>query len=250
MAGQPRVLITGVSSGVGRGLVEHYLSQGWTVYGLSRREPVDLIESSTTFFHRCADLSRHEWIGPSVSALLTEVSHLDLAILNAGILGAFGDMPEISLTEMREVMDINLWSNKVLIDILLAEYEVDQLVTISSGASVNGNRGWAGYAISKAALNMMTKLYAVENPGTHFCALAPGLVDSEIQERIFAFPEDDRFPSIQYLKRMRYTADMPTHLQAGKILADAIQRIPTLFGSGSYADVRQSPLADILGIRV
>ena len=54
--------------------------------------------------------------------------------------------------------------------------------------------GWNGYALSKAALNMMMKLYAAERPGTDFSALAPGLVDTAMQEAMRQQPADPLFP--------------------------------------------------------
>ena len=90
------------------------------------------------------------------------------------MLGSLGDMSEAQLDDLKRVMDVNVWSNKTVLDALFARaFPVKQVVTISSGAAVNGNRGWRGYSISKAALNMLTRLYAAENPDTHFCARWP-----------------------------------------------------------------------------
>ena len=43
------ILITGVSSGLGYGLADHYLNAGAAVYGCSRREPTDLVERGLKF---------------------------------------------------------------------------------------------------------------------------------------------------------------------------------------------------------
>lgn len=39
----PNIFITGVSSGLGEALASHYLQQGFSVYGLSRRIPENLL---------------------------------------------------------------------------------------------------------------------------------------------------------------------------------------------------------------
>ena len=84
-------------------------------------------------------------------------------------------------------MKINVWSNKVICDWLLKSIpEIYQIVFMSSGAAVNGNRGWGSYSLSKATLNMLAKLYAAEAKQTHFSALAPGLVDTAIA-RLFVW---------------------------------------------------------------
>jgi len=235
--------ITGVSSGIGHGLARAYLERDCRVYGISRRKPVDLIQGGG-FSFQALDLAQQGQIAPTLGNLLFGVSHLDLVILNAGILGAFGDMREVPLEALKQVMDINLWANKVVLDHLFSAVEsIGQVVTISSGASVNGNRGWSGYSISKAALNMMTLLYARERPRTHFCALAPGLIDSEIQDELSAIPRDERFPSLDSIGSKRGTPEMPQPDEAGELLAGIICRLPGLVESGAYADIRKPPIA-------
>jgi len=241
---EKRVFITGVSSGIGFGLAKAFLASGWRVWGASRRRNEEL-EQHQAFRYQSTDLAKHEQIVPALRELLEGEEKLDLVVLNAGILGAFGDMRETSLGQLREVMDINLWSIKSTLDAIYSlGITIDQAVTISSGASVNGSRGWSGYAISKAALNMMTKLYAAENQDTHFCALAPGVVDTEIQDEICGRPADDRFPSIENLKSKRNTDAMPLPTAAGQMLRDVILRLPQLVKSGDYADIRQPPIAE------
>ena len=182
------IFITGASSGLGLALAEAYLNRGWTVYAVSRRTPDNLL-SHHTFHHATLDLRDHNRTPGVIADLLGDLDHLDLAILNAGIMGRIEDMANTGLDELKEVMDVNVWANKTVIDSLFSEIEtIDQIVTISSGASVNGNRGWSGYSVSKAALNMLTKLYAREHPDTHFCALAPGVIDTAIQEEIRKTP--------------------------------------------------------------
>ena len=53
---------------------------------------------------------------------------------------------------------------------------------ISSGAAVNGNRGWGGYSLSKAALNMLTKQASIDLAalGIRVISLSPGWVRTEM----------------------------------------------------------------------
>lgn len=239
------VFITGVSSGIGLGLANAYLQQSCQVFGVSRREPQELLHRPR-FRFQTLDLNEFESIGPAFDNLLADVEHLDLVILNAGILGQFGEMRDVQLDALKHVMDINLWANKVALDHLFSFVDsISQVVTISSGASVNGNRGWSGYSISKAALNMMTMLYARENPQTHFCALAPGLVETGIQDELAAIPRDERFPSLEAIGNKRGTPAMPKPNEAAKLITDAIGRLPELVESGAYADIRKPPIASV-----
>ena len=86
---------------------------------------------------------------------------------------------------------------------------IDQVIAISSGASQSGSRGWNGYSLSKAALNMLVKLYAGERPETHFTSLAPGLIDTAMQDYLTNLPEDSRYAPLEVLKAAKGTPKMP-----------------------------------------
>lgn len=231
------IFITGVSSGLGLALVEAYLETGAVVYGLSRRSP-EALAGRKDFHFAPVDLSRLEEIAPAVELLLQGEGRVDLVILNAGLLGEIGDMADAPLERMRRIMDVNLWANKPVLDGVFArDRRVDQVVAVSSGAAVSGARGWNAYSLSKAALNMMMKLYAAERPQTHFSALAPGLVDTAMQEAMRALPADARFPTVDRLKKAAGTAEMPDPATAALRVMDAVPRLRSL-KSGEFQDIR------------
>jgi NAD(P)-dependent dehydrogenase (short-subunit alcohol dehydrogenase family) len=241
VAASKHVFITGVSSGIGHSLAEAYLDRGCRVYGVSRRRPADLA-TRDGFAFESLDLCDHARIAPALESLLAGVDRVHLAVLNAGVLGPFGDLGQIPLADLGQVTDVNLWANKTLLDGLFSESRViDQVVTLSSGASVNGNRGWAGYAISKAALNMLTRLYAQERPATHFCALAPGVLQTAMMEQLLSHPRDDRYPSLDVLRAKQNTPQLPRPEAVADRLIEAFARLPELVASGDYADVRNLP---------
>ena len=229
------VLITGISSGLGLSLAEHYLQQGDTVYGLSRRgAPLD----NERLHQRQADLGKLEEI-PAVLDQLIGDNTIDLAILNAGILSEFKPMPELSLEEIRKSMDINTWANKQILDWFAAHHAPSQIVLISSGAGVTGHKGWGAYALSKAALNMLAQLYAHDLPDSHISAFAPGLIHTAMQDHIFEKVDEKLFPAVKHLKEARNTPAMPEPDEAARIIANAIGQLPKRIESGQYTDVRQ-----------
>ena len=233
------VFITGVSSGIGLALAQQYLDQGRDVYGVSRRRPIELMEK-TGFRFASVDLSDHDATRVCIVDLLQEVDSLEMAILNAGVLSPFGDLADSDLARLQDVMEVNVWANKTVIDALYAgQRSVQQVIAISSGASVSGNRGWNGYAISKAALNMLVKLYAAERPETYFCALAPGTVDTAMQDELCALPADSRFATLEVLRSKRGTDAMPRPVEAARRLIETFSRLPQICASGDYADVRK-----------
>jgi len=232
------ILITGTSSGVGYGLALYYLEQDHDLYGISRSHNESL-EAFSNFHFLSQDLVKFDEIAGSLGGFLEGVPGLDLVILNAGVVSNINDMKDTSLEEIMRVMDINVWSNKVLIDALFAAVpEIGQVVAISSGAAVSGARGWNAYSLSKATLNMLIDLYAKEQPETHFTALAPGIIDTGMQDYIYSIEEEEKFPVVQKLKSMKGTDKMPSPGEAAPGIADAISRLKK-FPSGSFQDVRE-----------
>lgn len=231
------ILITGTSSGVGYGLALYYLRRGDVVYGISRSHNKTLDEFPD-FQFLSQDLVKFDEIKGNLSDFLEDVSQLDLVILNAGVVSRINDMKDTSLEEIRRIMDVNVWSNKVFIDALFGIVpEVDQLVGISSGASVSGSRGWNAYSLSKAALNMLIELYSAEQPETHFTSLAPGIIDTGMQDYIYTIEEEEKFPVVQKLKSLKGTDKMPSPEKAAPGIAEAIAKLKK-FPSGSFQDVR------------
>ncbi|BAF70861.1 SDR family NAD(P)-dependent oxidoreductase [Nitratiruptor sp. SB155-2] len=228
-----KILITGIGSGLGEALAKLYLEAGKEVYALSRTLPRSLVNFSNLHFISL-NLHAHEKIEHALTKLLDGVE-LDLAILNAGIVGELKDMSEISLHEISAIMDLNVWANKVILDVL-KRHTVQQIVAISSGASVSGARGWNAYALSKATLNMLVKLYAAEMPNTHLTALAPGLIDTPMMEHILKYGDKEKFPVV---KRLEESSKMSAQ-EAALLLSDSFKRLLE-YPSGSYIDIRNLP---------
>lgn len=231
------ILVTGTSSGIGYALTREYLQNGAKVFGISRRCN-DKLAEFPDYHHLSHDLLCFDNLQEKVKELLRSKKTIDLVILNAGMLPDLKDLRETSMDEIKKVMNVNVWANKLIMDTMIDEVpRIYQVVAISSGASISGARGWNVYAISKAALNMMIQLYARELPETHFTALAPGVVDTAMQEYISGLPEDKRFPVIDRLKEIRGTSQMPGPEDAANYLVEAIGHV-LQFESGSYVDVR------------
>lgn len=234
------ILITGTSSGVGFGLALHYLAQGENVYGISRKNNKNL-DRYPNFTFLTQDLSEFELTRTNIPNFLTEVKSLDLVILNAGIINGVKDMRNTSLEEIKEVMDVNVWANKILIDLLFETvHKINQVVAISSGAAVSGSRGWNAYALSKACLNMLVELYSKELPECHFCALAPGLIETNMQDYVNSLSEETakKYPVVQKLKDARGTEKMPSPQDAARIISESIKKTRK-YESGSFLDVRK-----------
>lgn len=234
-----KILITGCSSGLGFGLADYYLKKGHTVFGISRKSSRELMKEEN-FNFLSLDLSDFEKIQKSIPEFLNGIKSLDLVILNAGVLNQIKDMKDTGIEEIRQVMDVNVWANKVLIDSLFETLDqIKQVVAISSGAAASGTRGWNAYSLSKATLNMLVDLYSKEYIECHFCALAPGLIETGMQDYLNSLPDEyeQKFPMVKKLKEARGTDKMPKPGDAAKIISLVISKVVE-YESGSFLDVR------------
>ena len=225
------ILITGVGSGLGEALAKEYLENGDNVYAIGKTLPKKL-DRYPHFFFFPYDLSRTFILQSDIQEFVEKHS-FDIVILNAGILGGIQELVKTDLMVAKEVMEINVWANKELIDLLSTHCHVKQIVGISSGAALNGSKGWGAYSLSKTALNMLLKVYAKELPDIHFTALAPGLIDTPMVRHIIENVDDQKFSSVKQLKE----GDIQTPQQAAKLLINTFPKL-LKYESGSFLDVR------------
>jgi len=225
------VLITGIGSGIGEALAREYLEQGYQVYAIGRSFP-KMLDAHPHFFFFPYDLSKTFMLKDTIKDFVKGHS-FELAILNAGVLGDIQTLQQTELSHIKEVMELNVWANKELIDTLSSFATVRQIVGISSGASVNGSKGWGAYSLSKSGLNMLLNVYAKELPDIHFTALAPGVIETSMVQHIIDDVDDIIFPSAKKLKE----GHIQTPGEAAKLL---IHTFPKLldYESGSFLDVR------------
>jgi len=85
------------------------------------------------------------------------------------------------------------------------------LVNITSGAATNPYAGWAAYCASKAAVDQLTRVVSVEEAGAGLraYAVAPGVVDTDMQVTIRETPED-RFPTVERFRDLARTGAFNT----------------------------------------
>jgi len=216
-----KILITGISRGIGYGLAKHYIENGDEVYAIGRKNPFD---DAVKFFR--LDVSAYEKIPHALKSL--EIEKLDLDILNAGILGEIKEMKHWSVKELQNIFDINVWANKVLIDELTPFTE--KIIVMSSGAAVNGNPGWGGYSLSKCAVNMMVSIYSKEIDSKIY-GLAPGVIDTDMVAKVIS-GDHSKFPSLERVKAGRVSLEEGT-----KRIVNIIEKLDE-FESGSFVDVR------------
>ncbi len=223
------ILITGCSSGLGLALTNYYLDKEYIVYGISRTKPN--IEDENFIFKKY-DLSKIELINQELTAFLSQVKEFEVVYLNAGMLGGIKILKDLSCDEIKEVLDLNVFANKELLDIL-SPMQINTIIGISSGASVKGSKGWGAYSLSKASLNMLLSLYSKEMLDTKILAVAPGVIETPMTDVIRFDVDDNIFTSAKVLKE----GEIQQPLDAAARLDEVVKRADE-FESGSFIDVR------------
>ncbi|MFV0252831.1 MAG: 3-ketoacyl-ACP reductase [Beutenbergiaceae bacterium] len=193
----PVALVTGGNRGIGLGITQALLAQGYAVAILAtREEPTDLMaqlrESGEVIYVRgsVADLGDHERY---VDAAIQQWGRIDLLVNNAGVAPAERrDLLDAGPDSFDRVLGINLrgpyfLTQRVANAMIAARGPIDELparpvgtiinVSSISATAVSTNRG--EYCVSKAGVGMATQLWAVR--------LAPeGIVVYEVRPGVIA----------------------------------------------------------------
>ncbi len=225
MAHPETILITGASPMPVLALAKLWLERGDRVLALQRRSSPLL--GHPHYRELRADLAALEALPAQVRELASGAHEIDRVVLNAAIAAPLRDMADTPLSELKQLMDVNTWANKQVLDALYGSgARIRQVIGISSGAAVRGSRGWNGYSLSKAAFAMLIQLYAAERTETHFCSLMPGIVHTQMQDDLAGTTAEERrkFPALERLLAARGTPDMPLPDAAAPALLAAFDR--------------------------
>ena len=165
-------LITGAGSGIGAEIAKelakknyHTIITGKSISNLEETENTILENGGSCTL---VELNMKDLVG--IDKLGLEIfkrwEKLDILISNAAILGTLGPIHHQRNDEFIEVMNINLISNHRLIrslDPLLKNSINPKASFLSSSVALEARPFWGAYSISKAALQHMVKIWAMEN---------------------------------------------------------------------------------------
>ncbi|WP_225802323.1 SDR family oxidoreductase [Streptomyces sp. NK15101] len=177
-------IITGASRGLGRALAEALAGRGWNLVLGART--ADVLEESAAAARargarvvaRAGDV-RDAAHRRELVAAARELGGLDLLVNNAGILGAEPLVPldRHPLDGFRAALEVNVVAPLGLLQEalpLLREASAGAVVNLSSDAAAEAYRTWGAYGATKAALDQLSAVLAVEEPGLRVWWVDPG----------------------------------------------------------------------------
>ncbi|EJP26957.1 3-oxoacyl-ACP reductase [Streptococcus anginosus] len=166
------VLVTGVSSGIGRAQAQLFLENGWRVYGVDQSKKPNL----TGDFHFLQqDLTL------ALQSVFNWCPQVDVLCNTAGVLDDYKPLLEQSAQEIQEIFEINY-----VTPVELTRYYLTQMLKKNSGIIINmcsiasslAGGGGHAYTSSKHALAGFTKQLALDyaEQGVQVFGIAPGAV--------------------------------------------------------------------------
>jgi short-subunit dehydrogenase len=181
-----RALITGVSRGIGYALAQNLLDRGIEVVGVSRADKSCLKELllNSKFTYLSADLTTNEGIFELQEFLRTNGYSFDYIVHNAAMMMPPCKMQDMNLRDMEQTIKLNLIVPMKLTRILSPFYRPKvRILNITSRAATTAVPEVGPYCISKAGLDMLTKILKKEllDRDIAISAVIPGEVDTEIQ---------------------------------------------------------------------
>jgi len=190
-----KALVTGSSRGIGRKIVETFLSEGAEVWGLcshvsdAQAEIVAFASLNNSKFHEiCADAGNPQQLSETIKTALTESGGFDILVNNAGITKD-GLSFRMKLEDWQKVLDVNLTAVFITSQIVsndMIHRKSGSIINMSSIVGIRGGAGQVNYSASKAGLIGFTKSLAKEvgSRGVRVNAIAPGYIETDMTKAV------------------------------------------------------------------
>jgi NAD(P)-dependent dehydrogenase (short-subunit alcohol dehydrogenase family) len=187
-----RVVLTGVTRGLGLAMTEKFAALGHTVLGCGRTEAaIERLRQALGPPHDFAvvDVARADQVAAWAGRLVASHGPPDLLINNAALINRNAPLWEVPAEEFDQLVDVNI---KGVVNVIRAFVPV--MIRARCGVIVNFSSGWgrstspevAPYCASKWAVEGLTQALAQElPPGLAAVALNPGIIDTEMLRSCF-----------------------------------------------------------------
>ncbi|HLY57571.1 MAG TPA: SDR family NAD(P)-dependent oxidoreductase [Stellaceae bacterium] len=189
-------LITGATRGIGAAVARRFSAEGAHVVLIGRTvgaleeidDAIKIAGGTATLVP--LDLKEFDKIDQLAGVLTDRHGKLDILVGNAAVLGSIGPMGHMTPEEFRNVMDINVTANWRLVrafDPLLRRAPKAHALFTTCEAGHEPTAYWSAYAMSKAALEMMTLTWAAELTKTNVkvALIDPGPVRTGLRRKVF-----------------------------------------------------------------
>jgi NAD(P)-dependent dehydrogenase (short-subunit alcohol dehydrogenase family) len=187
-----RIVITGVTRGLGRAMLDEFAALGHSVAGCGRSEAtIEQLRLKFATPHRFAtvDVADDMQVGQWARHVLTTMGPPDILINNAALTNAPAPLWEVPAAEFASLIDVNIKGTANML-----RHFVPAMIGQGSGVIINFSSGWgrvsapnvAPYCASKWAIEGLTRALAQELPkGMAAIPLNPGIIDTDMLRMSF-----------------------------------------------------------------
>jgi NAD(P)-dependent dehydrogenase (short-subunit alcohol dehydrogenase family) len=196
------VLVTGGSRGLGKALAISLAARGAKVVSVARQQAEldevvgEIKRNGGSAYGIVADVGEQESVYPIVGQAAALAGSIDILINNASTLGPapLRLLPDTDCEDFERALQVNTIGPFRLIKAVIGPMILRQsglVINISSDAAVEAYPGWGVYSASKAALDHLTRIVALELAGTgvRFFSVDPGEMDTRMHAD--AMPDAD-----------------------------------------------------------
>jgi NAD(P)-dependent dehydrogenase (short-subunit alcohol dehydrogenase family) len=187
MSDKKTAIVTGASGGIGSGLVEAFLTQGYNVVGTSLNA-TQALSASPTLVLVDGDIGKQETAAKTVDAAVTHFGTIDVLVNNAGIYYV-KPFTDFTTENFNALVSINLFGFLYITQLAVKQMlkqKCGSVITITGSladnpiASVHASVSM----ITKGGLNTVTRQLAIEyaQEGIRFNAVAPGVVETPLHK--------------------------------------------------------------------
>jgi len=194
-------LVTGGGRGIGRGIVIEFAREGADV-AINYRRDREAAEATAAEVRALgrraialqADVGEREAVEAMVARAVEFLGRLYIAVANSGVAARVATVAKTDPAEWRRVLGTDLdgafWTARAAVPHVVAQKGV--VLFISSIGADAAAPGGAPYHVAKAGVNALAKVLAKEvaGAGVRVNVIAPGLVRSEMGERLIRFHGD------------------------------------------------------------
>ncbi len=213
--------VTGSTRGIGYQITRLFLQEGAKVVVCGSREETvqraarqleeELSLPEDRIYPIALNMKNKEEIGSRVKEVIAKWGRIDILVNNAGITSQ-KNLVDSTDEEFQEMFDVNFFGPVCLtreVVFYMKQYG-GSIINTSSMVGVNGGRGQAAYATSKAAINGLTKSLAKElgEYKIRVNAVAPGVVGTEMVEEHVTAEMKQILIGMTPLKRMAIPNDL------------------------------------------
>jgi rhamnose utilization protein RhaD (predicted bifunctional aldolase and dehydrogenase)/NAD(P)-dependent dehydrogenase (short-subunit alcohol dehydrogenase family) len=159
-------IVTGAASGIGKACAEALLKRGAAVVGLDLSPAIESQWKRPDFLGLVCDLTQAKELNTAIDKAVKHFGGVDMLILNAGIFPASQAVQDIASDMWRKAMTVNVEANLLVMQACHALLKLaprgGRIVVIGSKNVPAPGPGAAAYSASKAAMNQLARVTALE----------------------------------------------------------------------------------------